>query len=73
MRIAVVADPRGQLLLPDLVVGDAVVEVVVVDAQEAGLLQVRRGEPPAALLVAVDAVLEDVAQRLVGPALARRP
>ena len=69
MRVAVVANPGGELLLPNLVVRDAVVEVVVIDAQQPGLLQVRRGDPPAALLIAIDAVLEHVAQRLVGPAL----
>ena len=60
-------DPRRQLLLPDFVVFDALVEIVVVDAQEPGLLQVRRGNPPAPLLVAINAVLEHVPQRLVGP------
>ena len=38
------------------------VERLVVDSQQPGLLEVRRGDPPATLQVAVEAVAEDVAQ-----------
>ena len=65
-RLGVRLEPVGQLARPHLLVGAALVEAVVLDPQQAGLLEVRRGQPPAALLVAVDAVGEHLAQHLVG-------
>lgn len=68
MGIAILPSPLRELVRPDVVVTDASGEVLVVDAQEAGLLQVRRGEPPSALLVAVDPVGQHLPERLVDAA-----
>lgn len=49
-------------VLPALLVGGDLVEVGVGEADQAGLLQVRHRDPPAAFEVGVEAVGEDLAE-----------
>src|SRR4051812_28651214 len=47
---------------PFLLRGDEIVERLVVDLEQARLLEVRGGNPPPALQIAVDAVAENIAE-----------
>jgi hypothetical protein len=59
--------------LPGGLVGDEVGEGLVADVEETALLEVREGDAPASLQVAVDAVAEDVAEGALGVGLREKP
>ncbi|MER3411713.1 MAG: hypothetical protein C4305_04965, partial [Thermoleophilia bacterium] len=65
---------RGQsrvALAPDLLSLGELVQAGVIDLEQAALLEVGGGDPPAPLEVAVEAVAEDVAEKGTGETLAQ--
>ena len=66
------AEPRGGgpqeqvAVSPDVVIGGDLGKIHVVDMQETDLLEVRHRDPPAALEVGVEAVLDHLPQRPLG-------